>query len=319
MQFFMHRMYKGEKMVKVFIDGSAGTTGLKIVDRLSIRKDIELIKLSEENRKDVNARKDAINSSDITFLCLPDQAAIESASLLENNHTVIIDTSTAHRVDPNWTYGFAEISNLREKIKVSKKIANPGCHASGFISLVNPLVESGILNKDANLTCFSLTGYTGGGKKMIEQYENNMPKDFLAPRQYGLTQMHKHLPEMKVMSKLNNLPIFMPVVANFPQGMEVTVPVFKKDLNGTIEDIKNIYKNKYNTKIVHFDENCSENGFISANIFACRDDMQISVYGNEDRVLLVSRFDNLGKGASGAAIQNMNIVLGLDEETGLNV
>ena len=306
-------------MIKVFIDGSAGTTGLKIVDRLSLRDDISLIKLPEELRKDINARKDAINSSDVTFLCLPDAAAIESASLVENDSTVIIDTSTAHRVNPDWTYGFAEIEDYRAKIASSKKIANPGCHASGFISLVNPLVKAGVIDKNINLTCISLTGYTGGGKKTIEQYENNIPNDFLAPRQYGLTQMHKHLPEMKFVTGIENAPVFCPIIAPFPQGMEVTVPLFKSDLKCSVEDIKEIYRQQYNSKIVHFDNDISENGFISANIYAGRDDMSITVYGNEDRILLVSRFDNLGKGASGAAIQNMNIVLGVEEEKGLNV
>lgn len=305
-------------MHKIFIDGSAGTTGLKIVDRLSNRKDIELIKLSEENRKDLSARKDAINSSDLTFLCLPDAAAIEAVSLVENPNVKIIDTSTAHRTKEGWEYGFAELEGRREKIANSKRIANPGCHASGFIALVDPLVKSGIISKDALLSCFSLTGYTGGGKKMIAEYQSDEVCElYKAPRQYGLTQSHKHLPEMSKITGLTNLPAFCPIVAPFAQGMEVTVPLFKKDLNGGIDDIKAIYKKVYSGKIVHFDENSDEGGFISANAFAGKDDMQISVFGNEDRILLVSRFDNLGKGASGAAIQNMNIMLGVDETIGL--
>lgn len=305
-------------MHKIFIDGSAGTTGLKIVDRLSNRKDIELIRLSEENRKDLSARKDAINSSDLTFLCLPDAAAIEAVSLVENPNVKIIDTSTAHRTKEGWEYGFAELAGRREKIAKSKRIANPGCHASGFIALVDPLVKSGIISKDTLLSCFSLTGYTGGGKKMIAEYQSDEVCElYKAPRQYGLTQSHKHLPEMSKITGLTNLPAFCPIVAPFAQGMEVTVPLFKKDLNGGIEDIKAIYKKVYSGKIVHFDENSDEGGFISANAFAGKDDMQISVFGNEDRILLVSRFDNLGKGASGAAIQNMNIMLGVDETIGL--
>ncbi len=305
-------------MYKVFIDGSAGTTGLKIVSRLSKRKDIELITLSEEKRKDISARKDAINSSDLTFLCLPDTASIEAVSLVENPKVKIIDTSTAFRVDPEWVYGFAELDGFREKIASSKRVANPGCHASGFIALVYPLIKAGVIDKDLALTCFSITGYTGGGKKMIAEYQaEDMPELYKAPRQYGLTQTHKHLPEMSKITGLNNLPVFCPIVAPFAQGMEVTVPLFAKDVKGDIDRIKEIYKEAYNGKIVHFDDNAEENGFISANAFSGKDDMQISVYGNQDRILLVSRFDNLGKGASGAAIQNMNVMLGVDETTGL--
>ena len=307
-------------MYKVFIDGSAGTTGLKIVDRLSKRKDLSLILLDEKFRKDVNARKDAINSSDVTFLCLPDVASIEAVSLVENDKVKIIDTSTAFRTDDNWEYGFAELQGRRDKIKVSKRIANPGCHASGFIALVEPLISNGILKKDAFLTCFSLTGYTGGGKKMIAEYESeDVLQSYLAPRQYGLGQTHKHIPEMVKVCKMDNKPIFCPIVANFDRGMEVTVPLFSKDINGNINDIKEVYRQLYNGKIVHYDENADENGFASANAFKGKDDMQISVFGNEERILLVSRFDNLGKGASGAAIQNMNILLGEDECTGLEL
>ena len=305
-------------MTKVFVDGSSGTTGLKILDRLSIRNDIELIKLDESLRKDVNAKKDAINTADIVFLCLPDQAAIEAASLVENKHTVVIDTSTAHRTNPLWAYGFQEILLDKDLIKNSKKIANPGCHASGFLSLVAPLTHAGIISSNVSLTCFSLTGYTGGGKKMINQYENEKTIDLQAPRQYGLSQAHKHLPEMVKYASLDNSPIFCPIVGDFAQGMQVTVPVFKKDLKGDIKDIIEVYKSTYTGKIVHIDTE-DEQGFITANKYAGYDDMGISVFGNEDRILLVSRFDNLGKGASGAAIQNMNIVMGLDETTSLNI
>ena len=305
-------------MHKIFIDGSAGTTGLKIVDRLSKRKDVQLITLSEENRKDLSARKDAINSSDLTFLCLPDGAAIEAVSLVENPNVKIIDTSTAHRTSEGWEYGFAELAGRREKIANSKRIANPGCHASGFIALVEPLIKAGVISEDVSLSCFSLTGYTGGGKKMIAEYQDeNMPEFYKAPRQYGLTQTHKHLPEMSKIAGLKNMPIFCPIVAPFAQGMEVSVPLFGKDVKGGIDRIKEIYKEVYNGKIVHFDDNADEAGMLSANAFAGKDDMQISVFGNEERILLVSRFDNLGKGASGAAIQNMNIMLGVDETTGL--
>ncbi len=306
-------------MYKVFIDGSAGTTGLKIVDRLSSRKDLQLITLPEELRKDVDARKQAINQADVVFLCLPDVASIEAVSLIENDNVRVIDTSTAHRTADGWEYGFPELFGRRERILNAKRIANPGCHASGFIALIEPLVRNGIIDKSVNLSCFSITGYTGGGKKMIAEYENALPTLYKAPRQYGLSQEHKHLPEMSVISGLDNLPAFCPIVAPFACGMEVTVPLFKKDVKGGINAIKEIYKGQYTGKIVHYDENSDETGFLSANAFSGRDDMQISVFGNEDRILLVSRFDNLGKGASGAAIQNMNILLGVDETTGLNV
>lgn len=307
-------------MYKVFIDGSAGTTGLKIVERLSSRKDISLITLSDELRKDINARKDAINSSDVAFLCLPDSAAIEAVSLVENANTAIIDTSTAHRVNPDWTYGFAEIASLREKIKNSKRIANPGCHASGFIALVQPLISANILDKDICLSCFSITGYTGGGKKMIAEYEGqDKPSLYNAPRQYALSQTHKHLPEMQSVCTLDNAPLFCPIVADYDRGMEVIVPLFSKDVKGTIDDIKQVYRNLYNGKVVKFVDSDSENGFLSAMSMKGNDGMQISVHGNQERVLLVARFDNLGKGASGAAIQNMNILLGVDETTGLTL
>ncbi len=307
-------------MAKIFIDGSAGTTGLRIHERLADRKELEIITLSEDLRKDTDARREAINASDIVFLCLPDAAAKESVSLCENSNTVIIDTSTAHRTDPGWTYGFPELYGYREKIALSKRIANPGCHASGYIALVAPLVSSGLLSKDIDLTCFSITGYSGGGKKMIAEYQDAERCNLLnAPRQYGISQCHKHLPEMKLICGMANDPVFCPIVADFYSGMEVTVPLFMKDVDGNVDDIKNIYKQIYTGKLINFDDNCDEQGFLSANALSGRDDMQISVSGNNDRVILTARFDNLGKGASGAAIQNMNIVLGVDETTGLSI
>lgn len=308
-------------MTKIFIDGSAGTTGLRIYERLESRNDIELIRLSEELRKDTNARKAALNQADIAFLCLPDSAAIEAVSLAENGNTVIIDTSTAHRTNPDWAYGFPELSAEREqKIAVSKRIAVPGCHASGFISLVFPLVEAGILTEDALLTCFSVTGYSGGGKKMIAEYESEERDPLLsAPRQYGIAQAHKHLPEMTAVCRLENAPVFSPIVADFYSGMEVTVPLFKAQIKGTAEDIKKIYKEKYNGSVVKYKEEFDEGGFVSANRLSGKDSMEISVSGNEDRILLVSRYDNLGKGASGAAVECMNIVMGVDKTTGLEL
>ena len=306
-------------MTKIFIDGSAGTTGLRIYERLESRKDIELIRLSEELRKDINARKSAINSADIAFLCLPDSAAVEAVSLAENDNTVIIDTSTAHRTNPEWAYGFPELSrDMEQKIADSKRIAVPGCHASGFISLVFPLIKAGILDKDALLTCFSVTGYSGGGKKMIAEYESTDRDPLLsAPRQYGIAQSHKHLPEMTAVCGLDNAPLFSPIVADFYSGMEVSVPLFKSQINGTVDDIKRVYKEKYNGPVVRYKEEFDEGGFVSANSLTGKDSMEISVSGNEDRILLISRYDNLGKGASGAAVECMNIVMGTDKTIGL--
>ena len=309
-------------MTKVFIDGSAGTAGLRILERLEDRDDIELIRLSEANRKDISARKDAINRADIVFLCLPDEAAIQSVSLCENPDTVIIDTSTAHRTNSDWAYGFPELSkDFETKVKNSKRIANPGCHASGFIALIYPLIEKGILDENALLSCVSLTGYSGGGKKMIAEYEAEGRSSLLdAPRQYGLSQSHKHLPEMTAVTGIKNPPAFMPIVGDFYSGMEVTVPLFPEMLKGaTAEDIKNIYKNKYNGPIVKFVEDISENGFISSNKLSFKDSMEISVTGNEDRILLIARYDNLGKGASGAALQSKNNVMGTDVTKGLEI
>ena len=305
-------------MKKIFIDGSAGTTGLRIAERLEGRTDISIIKLTEENRKDPNARRDALNSADIAFLCLPDDAAREAVSLVESESTVIIDTSTAHRTSDGWTYGFPEIRGLREEIKTSKRIANPGRYASGFISLVAPLVEKGIIDKDASLSAIGISGYSGGGKKMIAAYEaEERDPLFEAPRIYALTQSHKHLPEMAKISGLSVLPVFSPIVSSYYSGMEICVPLFAKDIQGTPEDIEKIYINYYNNNLVRYVKDPDENGFLSAVSLSGRDSMQISVTGNSERILLVSRFDNLGKGASGAAIQNMNIAMGIQEDTGL--
>ena len=307
-------------MTKVFIDGSAGTTGLRIYERLGNRSDLELMILPDALRKDPAARAEMLNSADIAFLCLPDQAAREAVSLVTSPNTVVIDTSTAHRTNPDWAYGFAELTGKRAAVQASHRIANPGCHASGFVSLIAPLVENGLLKADAKLSCFSLTGYSGGGKNMIADYESPDRNPLLkGPRQYGLTQAHKHLPEMMKICGLDNAPVFCPVVGDFYSGMEVTVPLFASDLKGGIEEIKALYKNYYSSGLVKFAEEADPDGMLSAAAFSGRDDMSVSVYGNDDRIILVSRFDNLGKGASGAAIQNMNIVLGIDESTGLNV
>ena len=305
-------------MTKVFIDGSAGTTGLRIRQRLSGRKDLSLITLPEELRKDPSARQDALNAADVSFLCLPDAAAVEAVSLVSSPDAVIIDTSTAHRTAEGWTYGFPELTGLRDQIAASKRIANPGCHASGFIALVAPLMEAGLLKADVRLSCFSLTGYSGGGKKMIAEYEaDDRPALLDAPRQYGLSQSHKHLPEMAKVCGLDHAPVFCPVVAPYYAGMEVTVPLTPAETAAAPELIRDVYRAYYTSGLVSFRDQADESGFLSAGSMAGLDIMEISVFGNEERILLVSRFDNLGKGASGAAIQNMNIALGLDEATGL--
>ena len=310
-------------MTKVFIDGSAGTTGLRIRERLAHRQDLSLIHLPDALRKDTAARRDAINCADIVFLCLPDAAAEEAVGLIENSNVKIIGTSTAHRTNEAWAYGFAELSDAhRQAIAQSHRVANPGCHASGFISLVYPLIEAGALDGSENLSCFSLTGYSGGGKKMIAEYEGE-ERDILlsAPRQYGLTQEHKHLKEMKAITGIENAPMFSPIVADFYSGMAVSVPIFAKNLcNGKgICDIINVYKASYNSDFVKYTENLGEDAMFCAESMSGNDGMQIFVQGNEDRILLMARYDNLGKGASGAAVECMNLVLGLDRCQGLEL
>ncbi len=305
-------------MTRVFIDGSAGTTGLRIRERLAGRKDLELIALPEELRKDPSARADALNRAAVSFLCLPDDAAREAVSLVTDPSAVIIDTSTAHRTAEGWTYGFPELKGQREKIASSRRVANPGCHASGFVALVAPLVQAGLLKADVRLSCFSLTGYSGGGKKMIASYEGEtVPELFKAPRQYALGQTHKHLPEMAAACGLLHAPVFCPVVAPYYAGMEVTVPLTPAETAASPDQIREVYRAYYTSGLIRFAESPDEEGFLSAGAFAGRDDMEVSVFGAPERMLLVSRFDNLGKGASGAAIQNMNLVLGADEALGL--
>ena len=304
----------------VFIDGAAGTTGLRIHERLADRTDISLLILPEEKRKDPAARAEALNTADIAFLCLPDAAAIEAVAMVTNPHTAIIDTSTAHRTAPGWEYGFPELAGRREKIAASRRIANPGCHASGFVALVEPLVRAGLLSPDALLSAHSLTGYSGGGKQMIAAYEaEGRDPLFAGPRQYGLGQKHKHLPEMAAVCGLSQVPVFCPIVAPYYSGMEVTVPLHASQVKGNVADLLAAYHAYYTTGLVRVCEAADEGGFLSASAFSGRDDMQITVTGNDERILLISRFDNLGKGASGAAIQNMNILLGVDEAAGLTV
>ena len=310
-------------MKKIFIDGKAGTTGLRIYERLNDRKDIEIILLSDDERKDPAARKRALNECDIAFLCLPDDASRESVSMIENDNTVVIDTSTAHRTLDGWCYGFPELSaELDNKLKNAKRIAVPGCHASGFIALIKPLIDEGIISAEELFTCHSITGYSGGGKKMIADYECDERDSLLdAPRQYALSQEHKHLKEMKAITGLKNAPIFCPIVSDFYSGMAVTVPLFASQLkNGkTVDDIKKLYKEKYNTSIVRYTEAIDDNGFISATKIKGSDSMLIGVAGNSERILLIAVYDNLGKGASGAAVECMNVVLGADKTCALDI
>jgi len=310
-------------MKRVFIDGSAGTTGLRIGERLAARDDIELITLAQEERKDAARRADALNACDIAFLCLPDAAAREAVSLVRSDRAVILDTSTAHRTAPDWTYGFPELSaEHARRIAGSKRIAVPGCHASGFIALVRPLVEEGLLSPDARLVCHSLTGYSGGGKKMIAEYEGEGRSPLLgAPRQYALGQEHKHLAEMRAETGLSSPPVFCPIVADFYSGMEVTVGLFGADLRGGAgpEDVKELYAARYTGPIVRFADGTDEGGFLSAAAFSGKDTMEIAVCGNKERMILTARYDNLGKGASGAAVECMNMVMGIDPTTGLEV
>lgn len=304
---------------KVFIDGSVGTTGLRIYERLSAREDLELLTLSEEKRKDPAARKQMLNSVDVAFLCLPDDAAREAVAMIENPSVTVIDASTAHRTLEGWAYGFPELSSaFEEKILSSKRIAVPGCHASGFISLVYPLIEAGLLDKNALITCHSITGYSGGGKKMIAEYESEDKSVLLgAPRQYALSQTHKHLKEMKGICGLENAPMFSPIVSNFYSGMAVTVPLFASQVKASVSELKKLYAEKYNGEIVKYVESADENGFLSGAALSGKDSMRITVAGNDERILLLAVYDNLGKGASGAAIECMNLAIGENRTKGL--
>ena len=310
-------------MTNVFIDGAQGTTGLKIFDRLKARTDITLITLPEERRKDAAARKEALNAADIAFLCLPDAAAREAVGLIENEKTVVLDTSTAHRTEADWAYGFPELSkDLEQKLLSSNRIAVPGCYASGFIALVKPLVDAGFVPADFGFTCHAMSGYSGAGKKGIAQYEASERDPLLdAPREYALTQEHKHLKEMRIISGLSVTPIFCPYICDYFSGMLVTVPLFAKDLQGgkTADDIRTLYQSLYHTPIVSYKEAPDEAGFLSASALEGLDRMEISVFGNGERILLAARYDNLGKGASGAALECMNLKMGLAPEYGLEL
>lgn len=315
------------KKYKIFIDGAEGTTGLQIHERFDGRDDIELLKIDPELRKDPQERKRLINESDITFLCLPDVASKEAVSFIDpdNDHTKIIDASTAHRTNPDWDYGFPELSpEHREALKTSRRVAVPGCYASGFISCVYPLVKAGVIPTDYPIVCHGVSGYSGGGKKMIAVLEGDKPQDCYSPRQYALGQSHKHQPEMQKICGLDYKPVFNPIVDDYYNGMVVSVPLHTRCLTKpyTVEEIHAIMSKHYEgqtfVKVMELGatETCPD-GFLPSNTLAGTNQMQIFVCGNDDQVLIASRLDNLGKGASGAAVQCMNIMMGIDETTGL--
>jgi len=312
---------------KVFVDGQEGTTGLQIHERLMLRTDVELITIDPAKRKDVAAKVACLNAADIVFLCLPDAAAKESAALVTNPDTCVIDASTAHRIDPAWAYGLPELgSEYRSRIRTSKRIANPGCHATAFSLAVRPLVQGGLLPADFNVSAFSITGYSGGGKKMIADYEVNPPPALKSPRPYALGLTHKHLPEMRAHTGLASAPIFSPVVANFYKGLSVTVPLPLAQLPGNPSPaqihatLAAAYAGEKFVRVLPLgDEGNLDGGFL--DVQACNDTNRadIGVFGHAGQVIVITRLDNLGKGASGSAIQCMSIHLGLDEGTGLAV
>ena len=315
------------RKVKIFIDGSEGTTGLRIHERFAEREDVELLPISSELRKDKEERKRLINSSDITFLCLPDAAAEESVSLVENDHVRIIDTSTAHRTMEGWAYGFPELSKEhREAVAAGNRIAVPGCYATGFISLVYPMVAEGLISADYPVSAFGISGYSGGGRKMIAAYEAEEREDaLLAPREYALSQAHKHLKEMKKIPGLKREPLFSPIVADYYSGMVVSVPVYTELMNKgrTPQEVwkylADFYADSRFVRVMPFGAEEESANMLAGNAMSGRDSLRIYVTGNEDRVLLSSQFDNLGKGASGAAIQCLNIALGCEESKGLHL
>lgn len=312
---------------KVFIDGSEGTTGLRIDERFRKRDDIELLHINPELRKDPEERKKMIRASDITFLCLPDEAARESVALAEGEDVVIIDTSTAHRTEEGWAYGFPELSDAhRTAIKEGTRIAVPGCYATGFISLVYPLIAGGILPKDYPVSSFAISGYSGAGKKTIAAYESaDRPKELSAGREYALTQQHKHLKEMKKITGLARTPLFSPIIDDYYSGMVVSVQLYtdmlsRKELPESLLDFyADYYKNRQFIKVSAADDETAAGGFLAGNSLSGWDGLKIYVTGNEERIVVSSQFDNLGKGASGAAIQCMNIILGCDESKGLDL
>ena len=307
---------------KIYIDGQEGTTGLQIYDRLAAREDIELLAIEGELRKDETRRAQLMNQADLVFLCLPDDAARRAVELVDNHRTKIIDASTAHRTAPGWAYGFPELRGRRGRILGARRVANPGCHATGFLAGAAPLVELGVLPEDYPLTCYSLTGYSGGGKKMIAQYEGEKTADLYSPRTYGLDLNHKHLPEMTAQAGLRLPPVFCPIVDDYYKGMETVVMLHNSLLRGkpTAADIQEMLDAYYDGQaLVQVMPSGESPGQLAANAMAGRDDLRLYVRGNEERTLVIALFDNLGKGAAGAAVQNMNLLLGFEETAGLNL
>lgn len=312
---------------KIFIDGSEGTTGLRIHERFEGREDIELLPIDPEKRKEPAERKRLINQSDITFLCLPDDAARESVSFVENENVKMIDTSTAHRTEEGWAYGFPELSaSHRQKIREGKRIAVPGCYATGFISILYPMIKGEIVPADYPVSAFALSGYSGAGKKTIAVYEDKeRDRELDAPREYALTQNHKHLKEMQRITGLKRTPLFSPIICDYYSGMLLTTPFYTDMLSGkkTPEEIHGFLSDYYAggkfVKVMSFGKEADYKGFLAGNACAGWDGIELYVTGNEERVLVSARFDNLGKGASGAAIQCLNIMLGCEEDKGLNL
>ena len=312
---------------KVFIDGSEGTTGLRINERFQNRDDIELLHIDPVLRKNPEERKKLINASDITFLCLPDEAARESVALIENEDVTIIDASTAHRTEEGWAYGFPELSGEHmAAIKKGKRVAVPGCYATGFISLVYPLIAGGILPKDYPVSSFAISGYSGAGKKTIAAYEcEDRPKELSSGREYALTQQHKHLKEMKKITGLVRTPLFSPIIDDYYSGMVVSVPLYadmlakKETPESLLHYYAEYYQNQRFIKVSAVDDEIAASGFLAGNGMSGWDGLKIYATGNEERIVISSQFDNLGKGASGAAIQCMNIILGCDEAKGLDL
>jgi len=311
--------------IRVFVDGQEGTTGLRIHEYLAQRTDVEVLRAAPELRKDAGERARLLNASDVSFLCLPDAAAREAASLVTNPNTCLIDASTAHRTAASWVYGLPELAaDQRDRIRASKRIANPGCHATGFILLVRPLVDAGLLSSTAALSATSITGYSGGGKKMIEQYEAGGDDRLDAPRPYALTLVHKHLPEMMAHGRLETKPIFMPVVGHFLKGLSVAIPLHLNEMRRgtTVEQIQSVLSERYaDERFVRVkqlrDVATLSDGYFDLQACNGTNDVDLFVFANDTQVLLMSRLDNLGKGASGAAVQSMNVHLGGDEGAGL--
>jgi N-acetyl-gamma-glutamyl-phosphate reductase len=314
-------------MKKVFIDGSEGTTGLRIFERFEGRDDIEILKIPSELRKEPSEIRKYINASDITFLCLPDQAAREAVEMVDNDNTIIIDTSTAHRTEAGWAYGYPELSKAhRDAIRNGKRIAVPGCYATGFITAAYPMVAKGILPKDYPVAAFAMSGYSGAGKKTIAVYEaDERDKELDSPREYALSQQHKHLKEMQIITGLDKAPLFSPLICDYYSGMVVTLQFYTEMLNGkpTPKDVHEMFEKYYEgeqfIKVMPFGKEADYNGFLAGNACSGWDGIEIYVTGNEDRMLVSTRFDNLGKGASGAAIQCLNIILGCEENKGLQL